>query len=137
MDDARFPNTFKEAQYRLVLVKLKVAEDNYNEERKLRTTVVRVDPLDMVAETRLTLDAIARLERGEPAYPLVAAGGAAAPATAGGFGGGGYGGPQGAAPQYGGAGGYGGAAQAQPQYQQQQQQHGQWGPGAGGASAFR
>lgn len=132
MDDPRFPQTFREAQYRLVVAKLKVAEDNYNEERKLRTTVVRVDPADMVAETRWTLDAISRLERGEPAYPVIAPGGAAAPAGAGGFGGGGYGGPQAAAPaaQYGGGagGGYGGAPQAQPQYQQQQ---GQWGAGAG------
>ena len=127
-DDPLFTHTFKEASYRVGLVKLKVAEDNYNEERKLRTTVLRVDQPDVVAETRWDLEAIGRLERGEPAYPATPI---PVPAAGGGYGSA----PAAAAPQYGG--GSGGPQQAQPQYQQQvQQQQQQWGNGGGAPGGY-
>jgi len=147
--DPRFEATFRDAQFRLCVMKLKVSEETYQEESKLRFNVVRIDPADFAAETRWTLDAISRLERGEQAYPQVAP--AAAPqggayaspnrqhrAGADGFGGGAYGGGGGG---YGGAGYGGGPATHHPQQQQQQQQWGQpagqggYGHGYGGFMA--
>jgi replication factor A1 len=150
--DPRFEAAFKAAGFRLFVVKLKVSEETYQEEVKVRVTVVRADPVAFVQETRWALDAVRRLERGEPAYPAAAAPAAPAAAAAGaGGGGGGYGGGGG---QYGhqaqpvgggghgqqwgqapaGGGGYGAAAPGAG-YGQQAAPQQQWGAPGGGYGA--
>lgn len=70
-EDPRFAATFRDVQFRIFMVKLRISEETYQEETKLRSTVVRLDPVDFAQESRWTLDSIARLERGEQAYPVV------------------------------------------------------------------
>lgn len=66
----KFSAVFRDAQFKQFIVKLRLSEDKYQEEKRLRINVVRVDPMSFKSETALTLDAINRLERGEMAYPL-------------------------------------------------------------------
>jgi replication factor A1 len=140
-DDPRFKLAWKDCQYKEFILKLKISQDTYNDETKLRTNVVALTPVDFVTQTRWNLEAIARLEQNMEAYPKLqqqqgAFGGAV---NAGGYGGfvggygggvggvgGGYGGPAAGAPQYGG--GYGGPPQQNNYNQPPQQQQG-WGGG--------
>ena len=68
-DSPKFTGVFRDAQFKQFVVKLRLSEDKYQEESRLRVNVVRVDPISYKAETEWTLDAISRLERGEDAYP--------------------------------------------------------------------
>lgn len=120
--DSRFPIAFRDVQFRLMAFKLKISEETYNDETKMRSTVVRVDPVDYSQETQWTLNAINRLERGDSAYPEVTSSGAGGPApAAGGLPAGGYG----HAAPYGGDYGYGGGGGAG-------NPHGMYGGGAAG-----
>ncbi len=113
-------------------MKLKVAEDTYNDETKIRISLVSATAPDYGAESRTLLDLIGKLQRGEQIFgpPMPAAGGPGAlpgvarggapPAQQQGYGGG-YGapGPRSAVGGYGdggaargGYGAYGGAALA-------------------------
>ena len=110
--DDRFLQIMKDSQFKQYVLKVKLNEDTYNDETKIRATVVRADPVDYAAELKWTMEGIKRLHAGELGYPPLGAVGASG-------GGGGYGG--------GGGGGYGAAAAAP-----QQQQQGGWGGGGGG-----
>jgi len=119
-DDPRFKMVWKDCQYKEFILKLKISQDTYNDETKLRTNVVALTPVDFVSQTRWNLEAISRLEQNMEAYPKMQQ---QQQQLQGGYGGaihgGGYGGPAAGAPQYGG--GYGGPPQQQQQQQQQQQ----------------
>lgn len=144
-DDPRFKLAWKDCQYKEFILKLKISQDTYNDETKLRTNVVALTPIDFVSQARWNLEAIARLEQNMEAYPKmqqqqqqgaygggIHAGGFGGPAGGGGMyggGGGGYGGPAAGAPQYGG--GYGGPPQQNTYNQPPQQQQG-WGGGGWG-----
>ncbi|KAI8107796.1 hypothetical protein M9435_002824 [Picochlorum sp. BPE23] len=65
----KFSAVFRDAQFKQFIVKLRLSEDKYQEEKRLRINVVRVDPMSFKSETAWTLDGISRLERGEMAYP--------------------------------------------------------------------
>jgi len=67
--DPRFSAIFRDSQFKPFILKLRVSEDTYQEETRLRMNVVRVDAVDYKKETTWTLDAIKRIEKGEPAYP--------------------------------------------------------------------
>ncbi len=47
------------------LFKLKVKEEMYNDEQRLKSTVVRVDRIDQVAESKFMIDLITKLNQGE------------------------------------------------------------------------
>jgi len=68
-DSPKFTGVFRDAQFKQFVVKLRLSEDKYQEESRLRVNVVRVDPISYKTETEWTLDAISRIERGEDAYP--------------------------------------------------------------------
>jgi len=42
-----------------------VKEEMYNDEQRLKSTVVRVDRIDWVAKSKLMIDLITKLNRGE------------------------------------------------------------------------
>jgi replication factor A1 len=42
-----------------------VKEEMYNDEQRLKLTMVRVDRIDWVAESKLMIDSITKLNRGE------------------------------------------------------------------------
>lgn len=140
-DDPRFGIAFKDAASEPLVIKLKVSEDTYQDEVKLRYTAIKADKPDYVQETRWTLDAIARLEKGEPAFPQVASGPQSGAAAGGhepnfnqqapGYGApaAGYGAPAGG---YGYGGGYGAPAPPQQQWGPGQAQGGAYGGGYGG-----
>jgi replication factor A1 len=146
------------ATFKPHLLRLKAAVETWNDEARLKVSVVRATPPDWAQESRVLLGQIARLERGEDPYgaaPPAGAGGVASPPGAAARGGGGA--PMAVTPAGGGGwqhgpppqqqqnpygGGYGGPPP--PQHQQQyggppppQQPYGGGGygggPGAGGA----
>jgi replication factor A1 len=47
------------------LFKLKVKEEMYNDEQRLKSTMVRVDRIDWVVESKLMIDSITKLNRRE------------------------------------------------------------------------
>jgi replication factor A1 len=149
VDNERFRKIFADSTYKEFQMKLKVSQDNYNDEQKVRTNVVSLTPVDYVSQTRWNLEAIRRMENNMEAYPKQEAYGAVSGHAAVAGGGGMYGGPAaGMAPQYGGGaggwnqqgggggGGYGGAPPPQQNNYNQAppQQQGGWGGGtaAGG-----
>jgi hypothetical protein len=42
------------AMFRPLVLKLKVSEDTWNDEQRLRVSVVRVEPTDLVKESRVS-----------------------------------------------------------------------------------
>ena len=74
-----FSRKCKQFPWQTFVLTLKCTQERYQDEEKLRVNIVRVAPIDFKAETRWTLDALARIEGGQPAYPK--------PQTAGGLGG--------------------------------------------------
>lgn len=70
-DDPNFSLTFQNIYGKEVTSKLKVSEDNYQDERRLRVTLMRVDPVDYVGETRRALEGIQKIEGGEHPFPPV------------------------------------------------------------------
>ncbi|GAB4823832.1 hypothetical protein N2152v2_010878 [Parachlorella kessleri] len=108
----RITHAMQTAMFRPLVLKLKVHEDNWNDEQRVRVSIIRVEPTDLVRECSNTLDNIKKLMRGEPIMQPAPqpAGGQQQPQFGGGGGGGFGGGPaQGARSPYGGGGGgYGG-----------------------------
>lgn len=47
------PCLFQNAMFRPLTLKLKVNEDNWNDEQRIRVSVVRVEPTDLVKESRV------------------------------------------------------------------------------------
>ena len=64
-----FSRKVKTFPWQTFLMTLKCTQERYQDEEKLRINVMRVAPIDFKAETRWTLDAIKRIENGQPAYP--------------------------------------------------------------------
>ncbi|CAI6006041.1 unnamed protein product [Closterium sp. NIES-65] len=122
-NDLRAGEVFANAQWSQWVVKLKVREETWQDEAKVKCTVVKAEPVNYAAESRVLLDYIGRLQRGEPlTAPVPASPGLSAAvggmqvgrggAAGGGYaaGGGGYGGAAGAGAGGGGynSGAYGG-----------------------------
>eukprot|EP00884_Botryococcus_braunii_P015981 jgi/Botrbrau1/3066/Bobra.0070s0059.1 len=137
-----------QATHREYILKIKVAEETYNDEQRLKLSIVRIDPVEYVRESQVLLDYINRLRSGQPIMeaPSVASrpapggfgGGGPGPSGSGmynngmsggsrngqgAYGGGGYGAGAGAG-AYGGGGGFGGSGGG-----------GGYGGGYGGAGA--
>lgn len=112
--ESDFSLAVQAATFKQLLFKLKIAEENYNDENRIKMSVVRVEPLDFVKEGRVMLDWIHKLQAGEQIMQPSASTPAASSYTTpglkpgGGFGSGtaGYGR---AGQAYGASAGYGGA----------------------------
>ena len=115
-----FSRKCKGFPWQTFIMTLKCTQERYQDEEKLRVNIMRVTPIDFKAETRWTLDALARIEAGQPAYPK--------PQGAGGVGA--MGGTKQAPATYGaggmgGTGGIGGQQTIQAVYGNQHNQHNQ------------
>ncbi|CAM6060744.1 unnamed protein product [Sphagnum tenellum] len=64
-DNQKFIEAIQKLTFTEHLFKLKVKEEMYNDEQRLKLTVVRVDRTDWVAESKLMIDLITKLNRGE------------------------------------------------------------------------
>lgn len=66
------PQRFSEAVQKLTftkhVIKLKVKEETYNDEQRVKSTLVKVDRIDWVSESKLMLGWIKNLNMGEPEY---------------------------------------------------------------------
>ncbi|KFM22959.1 Replication protein A 70 kDa DNA-binding subunit [Auxenochlorella protothecoides] len=73
----RFAFLVQQACFKTYTMKLKVAEDTYNDETKIRISLVSATAPDYGAESRTLLDLIGKLQRGEQIFgpPVPAAGG--------------------------------------------------------------
>jgi len=92
-----FSRKCKQFPWQTFVLTLKCTQERYQDEEKLRVNIMRVAPIDFKSETRWTLDALARIEAGQPAYPKPQSAGAV----------GGTGGMGGVKQAYGAAGGMG------------------------------
>lgn len=115
------PHRFSEAIQKLTftkyLFKLKVKEETYNDEQRIKATVVKADPIDWVSESKIMIDWIGKLTRGEPVHGPVASTGITPSSVTPGFTGSTYGNKTtepsigyGGASNTGYGGGYGGSA---------------------------
>lgn len=122
-DDAKaYDAALQHANLRPLTFNLKVAEDTYNDETRIKKSVNRVMETDWVKESKVMLDFIEKLKRGEPimqatsAAPQQTGYGAPAPApragTSYGQGGGGYTTPTPSRGYSGAGGGYGAGSTA-------------------------
>ncbi len=64
-DNQKFIEVIQKLTFTEHLFKLKVKEEMYNDEQQLKSTVVRVDHIDQVTESKLMIDLITKLNRGE------------------------------------------------------------------------
>jgi replication factor A1 len=64
-DNQKFIKAIQKLTFTEHLFKLKVKEEMYNDEQRLKSIVVRVDRIDWVAESKLMVDSITKLNRGE------------------------------------------------------------------------
>lgn len=66
------PQRFSEAMQKLTfskhVIKLKIKEETYNDEQRVKSTLVKVDRIDWVSESKLMLGWIKHLNIGEPEY---------------------------------------------------------------------
>ena len=102
----------QDLNFRHYLMKLKVTNEVYNDETKLRTSAVSVMAPNFTQEGKALLDMIGKMERGEPVFAprpppqqqqqQYGGGGYGGGGAYGGGGGGGYGGPPPQQPGYGG-----------------------------------
>lgn len=60
-DDPRFSEILIQCLYRDYLLRLKVKEETYGDDRRIKNTVAKVERIDPVAESRFQLDGISRL----------------------------------------------------------------------------
>ncbi|KAL4425850.1 hypothetical protein ABPG75_009866 [Micractinium tetrahymenae] len=96
LGDSEFSSFMSDLTFRHYIMKLKVIQEMYNDEQKLKTNVVNVGPPNFAQESKVMLDYISRIERGDNPFAAPAGG----QQGGGGFGGGGQ--------QHGGGGGGGG-----------------------------
>lgn len=68
LGENEFSAYMQDLNFRHYLMKLKITNETYNDETKLRTSVVTVAPPNFVTEGKVLLDMIGKLERGEPVY---------------------------------------------------------------------
>ncbi len=64
-DYQKFIETIQKLTFTEHLFKLKVKEEMYNDEQQLKLTVVRVDHIDWVVDSKFMIDLITKLNRGE------------------------------------------------------------------------
>eukprot|EP00850_Spirogloea_muscicola_P011414 SM000071S21038 [mRNA] locus=s71:22470:25733:+ [translate_table: standard] len=103
--DPQAEEAFVRPQFSQYLFKVKVKEESFQDEQRVKCTVVKADKVDFAAESRLLLELIDKLEKGESINtPMPQSN----PSITGAVGGG-YGAGNAAGVSYGGA-GYGGAA---------------------------
>ena len=67
-----FSRKCKQFPWQTFVLTLKCTQERYQDEEKLRVNIMRVAPIDFKAETRWTLDALARIEAGQPRVPQAA-----------------------------------------------------------------
>lgn len=112
LDEGDFSSYMQDLNFRHYLMKLKVTNEVYNDETKLRTSAVSVMAPNFTQEGKALLDMIGKMERGEPVFAprpppqqqqqQYGGGGYGGGGAYGGGGGGGYGGPPPQQPGYGG-----------------------------------
>ncbi|XP_024531193.1 replication protein A 70 kDa DNA-binding subunit A isoform X2 [Selaginella moellendorffii] len=113
-DNGRFLDHIASIQFTQHHFKVRIKEESFNDEQRVKVNIQRAEKLDFVAESKYMIDAIGKLRRGEPinntasfsAQTMSGMSGADAGYRAT-TGGGGYGG---SASGYAGGGGYGGNA---------------------------
>ncbi|GBG82762.1 hypothetical protein CBR_g36292 [Chara braunii] len=66
MQDPRFQQTFTASLFRKLLFKVKVKEETYNDETRVKLTVVKAEKVNYVEETRVLGDMIRRMQAGLP-----------------------------------------------------------------------
>ncbi len=64
-DNQKFTEAIQKLTFTEHLFKLKVKEEMYNDEQQLKSTVVRIDRINWVAESKLMIDSITKFNRGE------------------------------------------------------------------------
>eukprot|EP00879_Flechtneria_rotunda_P025305 GHRR01026883.1.p1 GENE.GHRR01026883.1~~GHRR01026883.1.p1 ORF type:complete len:797 (+),score=258.36 GHRR01026883.1:172-2562(+) len=116
MDSAAFASIVSERSFVPYNLKLKIHQDSYGDEQKVKVSISKIAPVDFVAEGRSLLELINKLEAGQPIFASPGAAGSSN--TAAGFSSRGAtqvpygGGAQGMVSPYGGGGGgYGGPTQ--------------------------
>jgi replication factor A1 len=72
-DDIKFGEIIRKVLFNQYLFKLKVKEETYSDEQRVKSTVVKAERLDYPSESKILLDLIGKLSRGEfnntPAMP--------------------------------------------------------------------
>lgn len=61
-DDEKFAEIFQKARYAKFMFKLKVKQETYNEERRVKSTVVKANKVNYASETRFILDLMQKLK---------------------------------------------------------------------------
>ncbi len=64
-DNHKFIEAIQKLTFTKHFFKLKVQEEMYNDEQRLKSTLVRVDCIDWVAESKFMIDLITKLNREE------------------------------------------------------------------------
>jgi replication factor A1 len=64
-DNQKFIEAIQKLTFMEHLFKLKMKEEMYNNEQWLKSIVVRVDRIDWVAESKLMIDSITKLNQGK------------------------------------------------------------------------
>jgi replication factor A1 len=64
-DNQKFIEAIQKLTFMEHLFKLKMKEEMYNDEQWLKSIVVRVDRIDWVAESKLMIDSITKLNQGK------------------------------------------------------------------------
>ncbi len=64
-DNQKFIEAIQKLTFTKHLFKLKVKEEMCNDEQRLKSIVVTVDRIDWVVESKLMIDSITKLNRGE------------------------------------------------------------------------
>jgi len=61
-DPTQFEAVFMEAGFRTFIFKIRAKMEEYNDEKRVKNTVVRADPINFVEESRYLLGEIAKYE---------------------------------------------------------------------------
>ncbi|GLJ35449.1 hypothetical protein SUGI_0712930 [Cryptomeria japonica] len=65
-DDSKFGEIIRKVLFNQFLFKLKVKEETYNDEQRVKSVVVKSERVDYSSESKVLLDLIGKLSRGEP-----------------------------------------------------------------------
>ncbi|KAI5066240.1 hypothetical protein GOP47_0018864 [Adiantum capillus-veneris] len=65
-ETVKFQELIQKLLFSQHLFKLKVKEESYNDEQRVKSTVIKSERLDFAAESKFLIDLIGKLSRGEP-----------------------------------------------------------------------
>eukprot|EP00958_Prasinococcus_capsulatus_P024127 scaffold3734_cov425-Prasinococcus_capsulatus_cf.AAC.5 len=81
MQDRQFEETLQKALFAEGLFKLRVAEDTYNDEKRVKCTLQKYEPINFEQECQVLLNNISKLEQGLPIDPIPEVKATSTPAT--------------------------------------------------------